>query len=87
MIGEKEFRKGSYAFECCSMLLKIAFLRLNLRVVMSGYIGSNEHTKQLMRVFRFEEKGRYTNLCWINGKYEDVVLAMLHREEWLKRNV
>jgi RimJ/RimL family protein N-acetyltransferase len=86
VVGRKGYRKGSYGVECVSLLLKIAFLRLNLRTVKGGYIASNEHTKKLMKVFRFQEVGNFKNLCWIGGRYQDLILVMLHRDDWLKRN-
>jgi len=85
-IGEKEFRKGSYGFECFTLLLKIAFLRLNLRIIKSNYIESNEYTKNIQKVLRFKEIGKIKDWFWINGKYEDLIIEVLHRDEWLKRN-
>ena len=85
-IGEKEFRKGSYGFECFTLLLKIAFLKLNLRIIKSNYIESNEYTKNIQKVLRFKEIGKIKDWFWINGKYEDLIIEVLHRDEWLKRN-
>jgi RimJ/RimL family protein N-acetyltransferase len=85
-IGEKEFRKGSYAFESVSLLLKIAFFRLNLRVVRSNYIESNEFTRNIQKVMHFKEIGKIKDWFWINGKYEGLIIEVLHRDDWLKRN-
>jgi RimJ/RimL family protein N-acetyltransferase len=85
VMGERKYRKGSHAFESLALLLKIAFLRLNLRIVKGGYVASNKATKQLVKIFRFQEIGKFTNLCWINGRYEDLICVMLHRDDWLKR--
>jgi RimJ/RimL family protein N-acetyltransferase len=86
VIGEKEFRKGSYAFESLSLLLRTAFLRLNIRVVKGGYVSSNEFTRQLMKVLRFREVGVYEQLIHVNGEYHDFVLVMLDRNSWVARH-
>ncbi|WP_029896954.1 GNAT family N-acetyltransferase [Desulfohalovibrio reitneri] len=87
VIGEKEYRTGPYVLECVSMLLQIAFLRLNLRIVKGGYLACNESSKAILDVFRFREVGRYENLIWCNGAYTDNVMVMLHRDDWMRRNM
>jgi len=86
VIGEKEFRKGTIAYECFHLLLKIAFLRLNLRHVKADYVKSNEFTKQIIKVLKFQEIGEVKNFYWADGKYRDYVLGILNRDAWLKRN-
>ena len=39
-----------------------------------------------MKLFRFEEVGIYKNLMSVNGKSEDVIISVLNKEDWLKRN-
>ena len=34
----------------------------------------------------FKEIGKIKDWFWINGKYEDLIIEVLHRDEWLKRN-
>ena len=86
IIGEKEYRKGANAFECVSLLLKIAFMRLNLRAVKGSYIESNEFSKKILRILRFKEVGKCDKLCWIDGQYEALILVILHRDDWMKRS-
>jgi len=86
VLGEKQFRKGSYAFESISLLMRTAFVRFNLRVVKGAYVEVNEFTKQLMKVARFREVGVYEKLIHVNGKYHDLVMVMLDRDTWLARN-
>ena len=42
----------------------------------------------LKKVFRFKRVGTLPEYLWDpkNGKYEDVNIAVLDREEWFKRN-
>lgn len=86
VIGEKDFRSGSLAFECCSLLLRTAFLRLNMKTVRGGYVSVNEYTEKLLKVLRFETVGAYKEMFWVDGKYQDYIMSMIRREDWLKRN-
>jgi RimJ/RimL family protein N-acetyltransferase len=86
ILGEKKYQKGVYALEAFSLILKIAFLRLNLRTIKSGFVNSNITSKTMHRVFKFAKVGVYKNLFSIDGHYDDLIVAMLDRESWLKRN-
>lgn len=86
VIGEKDYRKGPYVLEAVSMLLKIAFTRLNLRILKGDYLSSNPATAALIELFHFKEVGRYPELTWQNGQYVDNIMVMLHRDDWLIRN-
>lgn len=86
LIGEAEFKTGPYVLEGMSLLLRIAFDRLNLRIVKSVYAASNEASQKIHDVFRFEEVGRVKGLIWDRGQYVDSVIAMLHSDDWRARN-
>jgi len=87
VIGEEEYCRGAYAIEAFSLILKIAFVRLNLRTVKSGYANSNEASRTIHRGFKFTKVGQYKNLLCIDGHYDDLVFEMLDRETWLRRNM
>ena len=87
VIGESEFNNGYFASEACAMILRVAFLRLNLLNVQAGYIGSNMNSKALLKVFKFKNVGAYKNLMTIDGREEDMVLVCLDRDSWIKRNI
>jgi RimJ/RimL family protein N-acetyltransferase len=84
VIGDKDFRKGPYAFECCSLMLRIAFLRLNFKTVRGGYAAVNEYTEKLLAVLRFRQVGTYKEMFWADGKYQDYVICQISAEDWLK---
>jgi [ribosomal protein S5]-alanine N-acetyltransferase len=86
IVGEKEYRKGAVSYESWALMLKIAFLRLNMQSVLGGYIESNIHTKQILEVAGFKTVGRYEGLCTIDAKPDDVVMVMLRRSDWMLRN-
>jgi len=86
IIGDVEFRKGPHVLEALSLLLKVAFLRLNMRIVKSSFAASNDASQAIHDIFRFKEVGRLPGLLWDRGRYVDNVIAMLERGDWMKRN-
>lgn len=87
VIGEKEYQKGSYAVETFGLILKIAFNRLNLRALKSGYAASNEASRAIHELFRFTRVGVFKDILYIDGRYDDLVISMLDKESWLKRGM
>jgi len=87
VIGEKDYNKGAYSIEAFSLILKVAFIRMNLRTIKSGYANSNEASRTIHRIFKFTKVGEYNNLLCVNGRYDDLVIEMLDRGTWLKRNM
>jgi len=86
VIGERDYRKGVYTVEAWNLILKVAFIRLNLRIVRSSHVKSNEASRNMDRLFNFTKVGEYKNFFYIDGKYDDLVVGMLDRETWFKRN-
>jgi len=86
VIGEKEHRNGVNAIETMTLLLDIAFNRLNLLNLRTSYSTANPYTPLLEKMFGFNESGRYTNLLHSCGKSHDLVLSQLSREDWKLRN-
>jgi RimJ/RimL family protein N-acetyltransferase len=86
-IGERECRKGPLAAEAFALMLRAAFLRLNLLNVKSSYCSSNINSEALHRLFKFKRVGKYENLLSIDGQFENVIIEILDRESWLKRNM
>ena len=68
------------------MMLKVAFLRLNLNNVKSAYSVLNIESEALHRLMKFCRAGAYKSLVCIGGNYSDVVLEILNRDTWLERN-
>ena len=86
VIGEKEYRKGPVAAEAFALMLKVAFVRLNLLNVKSAYAISNKNSKALHRLFKFRKVGIYENLLWIDRQLDSLVVEILDKESWFKRN-
>ena len=86
VIGEKEYRKGTIGIEAFSLMLEVAFTKLNLRNIKSGYVSKNKESEALHRMMRFNVIGSYKDLVCINGEYMDLTLECLNRKSWSKRN-
>ncbi len=86
IIGEKKFQTGTYAIETLSMLVQIAFSRLNLLNLKSAHMSSNPYTPLLEKMFGFVEVGRLSDYMFSNGSYVDLVITQLKRDDWAKRN-
>lgn len=87
VIGEEKYRNGSVAMETLSLLLDIAFNRLNLKNVRATHISTNPYTPVLCKLFGFKEVGRYENLLYHFGEYVDLVHHQLSRSDWRDRNM
>ena len=86
IIGNKDYRKGPHMLESVSLLLRTAFLRLNMRIVKSYFASSNKASQAIHDVFHFKEVGRLEGLLWDRGCYVDNIIAMLKRDDWMLRN-
>jgi len=87
VIGEKKFNKGIYATEAYALILKVAFLKLNLQNLRAGYCKSNKNSEAILKLFKFKVAGIYENMVLIDGQNEDVVLTYIDKQSWLKRNI
>jgi ribosomal-protein-alanine N-acetyltransferase len=86
IIGDKSYRNGTYAIETLSLLLQIAFNRLNLLNLKSAHMSSNPFTPVLEKMFGFNEVGRLSNFMYSNGEYVDLVISQLKKNDWDRRN-
>lgn len=86
VIGEKEHRNGPIAIDTMSLLLDIAFNRLNLMNLRTAHTAANPHTPLLEKIFGFQEKGRFEKMSYFDGEYVDLVFSQLSRSEWIARN-
>jgi ribosomal-protein-alanine N-acetyltransferase len=86
VIGEREYRHGALAIEVMTLLLDIAFNRLNLMNIKASHASAHPVTPLLLRLFGFVEIGRFTNLTYYRGEYVDCVLSQLSKITWNKRN-
>ena len=86
VIGEKNYRNGAIAVETMSLLLDIAFNRLNFKNIKASHISTNPITPVLLKMFGFREAGKFIKLSFFRGEYVDSVFSQISREDWASRN-
>lgn len=87
IIGDVEARKEAVlGLEAFTLMIRTAFLRLNLENLKGGYIASQTHSEKILQALRFREIGRSKRLFTIDGEKQDHVLVQLARDDWLTRN-
>ena len=86
VIGNKAYRNGTTAVETITLLLKIAFQKLNLKKLLTTRSSNNDLTKAIEKVFGFKQVGCLEDISFIEGKYHNIIISQLKRENWVKRN-
>ena len=86
IMGDKRFRQGKHLIETISLLLKIAFKRLNMRSVRSAYVDGNEPSSMIHKLFNFVACGVYPETFWDGEIYRDMKLFILTQNDWSHRN-
>ena len=88
IIGNKDYQKGPYLTESFSILIRIAFLKLNLRIIKSFYSENNKSSVLMNRLFNFSKVGSIPKLVYDpkTGTYVDQIISILNRDDWIKVN-
>jgi len=86
VFGEKNYKKMPFTLEAQILLLKVAFLKLNLENVTHATATSNKGSRAFEKAFKFKEVGVYENYLYIDGKREGMSVGILSRDVYLKNN-
>lgn len=86
VIGEKKYQNGTIAIEVMTLLLQIAFQRLNLLNLKSIHLSVHPSTPVIEKIFGFRECGRLEKIYNYKGKYVDSIISQLTKEDWVERN-
>ena len=81
-IGEKDYWGKGYGRECVSLLLRYAFVHHNFHKVWLRVHSANERAIRAYRACGLVEEGRQRAQVWCDGRYDDLVLMGLLRDEW-----
>jgi RimJ/RimL family protein N-acetyltransferase len=65
---------------------RYAFTQLPLRKLKSGYLDGNEASGRAQVAAGYREVGRHRAEHFIAGRYVDLIVTELLRDEWLKEN-
>ncbi|NLF51945.1 MAG: GNAT family N-acetyltransferase [Leptolinea sp.] len=81
-IGEKEHWNKGYARDAVRLLLRHAFNNLNLNRVFLYVFETNERARKMYTATGFVEEGRLRQDIYKNGRYLDVLVMSVLRNEW-----
>ena len=81
-IGDKEYWGRGYGRESINLLVEYAFRYHNYRKVWLQVHAGNERAMRAYRACGFVEEGRLRAHIWSDGRYDDLVVMGLLREEW-----
>jgi RimJ/RimL family protein N-acetyltransferase len=81
-IGDKDYWGKGYGRECVALLLRYAFVHHNFHKVWLRVHAANERALRAYRACGLVEEGRQRAQVWCDGRYDDLVLMGLLRDEW-----
>jgi RimJ/RimL family protein N-acetyltransferase len=84
-IGDKDYWGRGYGRESVGLLLRYAFECRNFHKVWLRVHAVNERAIRAYLACGFVEEGRQRAHVWSNGRYDDLVLMGLLREDWRKQ--
>ncbi len=82
LIGEKEYWNQGYGSEAVKLLLKHGFETLNLHRIFLRVFEDNLRAVHAYEKCGFVHEGRMRGAEFKNGKYIDILLMSVLREEW-----
>lgn len=85
-IGEDKYRGRGLGKEALKLLLKYAFQEINLHKISLTVLEYNANAIKLYKSCGFTQEGLLREQFWVNGKYENVFLMGLLRNEY-KENI
>ena len=81
-IGEAEYRDNGYGTEAIRLLLEYAFHYLNLHSVKLSVLDVNVRAQKCYQKCGFKDAGRLRQCIYVNGKYHDLLMMDILREEF-----
>lgn len=84
VIGDAKFRNGFAAMEAFALMLEIGFTRLNLHKIFGAGLEANTAALEISKLMGLKESGRYREHCFVDGKYQDLIILEILQNEWLQ---
>jgi len=85
-IGETEYWGKGYGTDVMNVLLRFAFLEINLRRVTLTVFEYNPRAIRSYEKAGFQHEGRERNVLNKEGRRYDMLFMGILREEWMERN-
>lgn len=87
MIGEKEYWSRGYGSDAVATLLRFAFQEMNLHRIELHVFDFNTRGIRAYEKCGFVEEGRMREARHQEGRYNDVVIMSVLRDDWVARPV
>ena len=84
VIGDENYRRKGYATDTFKILQSYAFTTLNVNSIRLEVFEYNEPALECYRKLGFVETGRIRQARWAQGRYWDVILMDILKDEWLQ---
>jgi RimJ/RimL family protein N-acetyltransferase len=84
MIGEKKEQGKGYGTEAMRLLIEYGFNTLNLNRIELKVYDFNINAMKSYKKVGFIEEGCKRQAIWKNGKYNDIIIMALLKEDWKK---
>lgn len=85
-IGDKEYWSKGYGTDAMRTLVGFIFNEMNINKVKLGVYSFNERAIKSYEKCGFKREGTLRQEMFRNGKYHDVIVMGILREEWIKVN-
>ena len=84
IIGDSSYWGKGIGQEASKLLIKYAFNQLNLHRLYTGVYSFNNKSLKLIERLGFKKEGRQRQSIYKNGKYHDIILFGLLKEEMIE---
>lgn len=84
MIGDKDYWSKGYGSDALSVLIKFIFEEVNIYKIKLNVFSFNKRAISCYKKLGFKEEGLLKDELYRNGKYCDVILMALFKEDWIK---
>lgn len=85
LIGDKEYWGKGFGSEALTLLLRYAFLELNLNKINASFSSLNIASIKVHEKVGFTVEGKRRQEKYENGIYNDIILVGITREEFLQK--
>ena len=86
VIGDKAVWGKGLGRELMRLRARYAFTQLPLRKLKAAYLEGNEASARAQKAAGYQEVGRWRGDRFVDGRWVDLILTELLREEWVKTN-
>ena len=84
-IGERQYWDQGYGSEALQLMLKYGFETLNFHRIYLRVYETNPRGVRCYQKIGFTEEGRMRNHHYLEGKYIDVIIMGILKNEWFKQ--